>query len=511
MTNTFDAFDLDEPLQRAIANAGWQQPTPVQQRVIPAVLEGRDLLASAATGSGKTGAFLLPMLQRLSEEPAPDGGIRALVLVPTRELASQTQSEFLSLGSRTRLTSTVIVGGEDRGRQVSALRKNPDLVIATPGRLLEHLETGEADLTQLSFLVLDEADRMLDLGFAADVISIIGASNRERQSLLFSATLKHGGLRPITDHLLNNPLVIEIDAIRAAHPDISHQLILSDELPHKQALLLWLLQNEAYQKALVFTNTRARADAIGTFLVGEQVRAAVLHGELDQRERKRVMGLFERSQVSVLVASDVAARGLDLTGVERVINLDIPRSGEDYLHRTGRTGRAGQAGIAISLVSAPEWNKMESISRWLGIEVELRRLPGLEALFKGPNPKRKSGRKPGGKLAGKAGKKAGKTSASKAGNSRPSTNAKTSTKPAAKGDANSSPYAASPYAANAKGAANAEAPKPKQRHRDRKNIGKRRQPSASSSAGVEQIDAGFAPPKRRPDTDGPSRPSNKKR
>ena len=233
MTDTFDAFDLDEPLQRAIAKAGWRQPTPVQQRVIPAVLEGRDLLASAATGSGKTGAFLLPMLQRFAEEPAAEGAIRGLVLVPTRELASQIQSEFLSLGSRTRLTAAVIVGGEDRGRQVAALRKNPDLVIATPGRLLEHLETGEADLSSLTFLVLDEADRMLDLGFAAEVLTIIGASDPGRQSLLFSATLKHGGLRPLTDRLLKDPQVIEIDAIRTAHPDIGHQIILSDDLPHK--------------------------------------------------------------------------------------------------------------------------------------------------------------------------------------------------------------------------------------------------------------------------------------
>ncbi|MBK5930713.1 DEAD/DEAH box helicase [Halochromatium salexigens] len=497
MTNTFDAFDLDEPLQRAIANAGWQQPTPVQQRVIPAVLEGRDLLASAATGSGKTGAFLLPMLQRLSEEPAPDGGIRALVLVPTRELASQTQSEFLNLGSRTRLTAAVIVGGEDRGRQVSALRKNPDLVIATPGRLLEHLETGEADLTQLGFLVLDEADRMLDLGFAADVITLISASNRARQSLLFSATLKHGGLRPLTDHLLNDPQVIEIDAIRAAHPDISHQIILSDELPHKQAQLLWLLQHEDYQKALVFTNTRARADAIGAFLIGEQVRAAVLHGELDQRERKRVMGLLERGQVSVLVASDVAARGLDLTGVERVINLDVPRSGEDYLHRTGRTGRAGRAGIALSLVSAQEWNRMESISRWLGIEVERRQLPGLEARFKGPNPQRKGRGKPSGKTGHKASgsrAKAGSKIGAKRG-------AQPGTQPG-------------PRANAAKDTHGAETTKPKQRLRDRKNLGKRRQPSTQSSAQsstqpnaasravTERVDAGFAPPKRRRDDDG---------
>ncbi|MFP4075556.1 MAG: DEAD/DEAH box helicase [Halochromatium sp.] len=471
MTDHFDAFDLDEPLQRAIANAGWQQPTPVQQRVIPAVLEGRDLLASAATGSGKTGAFLLPILQRLIETPAPDGAIRALVLVPTRELARQIQAEFLSLGSRTRLTVAVIIGGEDRGRQVAALRKNPDLVIATPGRLLEHLQTGEADLGDLGFLVLDEADRMLDLGFAADVLSIIGASNPARQSLLFSATLKHGGLRPLTDRLLRNPQVIEIDAIRSAHPDIAHQIVLSDELPHKQAQLLWLLQHEDYEKALVFTNTRARADAIGAFLIGEQVRAAVLHGELDQRERKRVMGLLERGQVSVLVASDVAARGLDLTGVERVINLDVPRSGEDYLHRTGRTGRAGKAGIAISLVAAPEWNKMEAIGRWLGIAVERRQLPGLAARFQGPNPQRKARGKTGGKTSGRT--SAG--TSSKAG-------AKTGTQPASRAGAT-------------KGASNAT--KPKQRLRDRKNIGKRRQPSADSRDPAERIDAGFAPPKRR--------------
>ena len=503
MTNSFDAFDLDEPLQRTIANAGWQQPTPVQQRVIPAVLEGRDLLASAATGSGKTGAFLLPMLQRLSEAAAPDGAIRALILVPTRELARQIQADFLNLGSRTRLTAATIVGGEDRGRQVAALRKNPDLVIATPGRLLEHLQTGEADLSALGFLVLDEADRMLDLGFAADVLTIIGASSPQRQSLLFSATLKHGGLRPLTDHLLKNPQVIEIDAIRAAHPDISHQIILSDELPHKQALLLWLLQQEAYQKALVFTNTRARANAIGAFLVGEQVRAAVLHGELDQRERKRVMGLLERGQVSVLVASDVAARGLDLTGVERVINLDIPRSGEDYLHRTGRTGRAGKAGVAISLVSAQDWNKMESISRWLGIEVELRRLPGLEARFKGPDPQRKARSKASGKAGGKA--------SGKIGGSRAKTGSTLSTKPGARRASPSAAQSAAqsatrshPGTSAAKGATSIETAKPKQRLRDRKNIGKRRQPSATSSAVTERVDAGFTPPKRRRNDEEPS-------
>jgi superfamily II DNA/RNA helicase len=446
MIDSFTAFDLDPPLQLAIANAGWHAPTPVQAHVIPAVLAGRDLMASAATGSGKTAAFLLPILQRLSAEPASADGIRALILVPTRELARQIRADFLSLGSRTRLTAAVIIGGEDRGRQVAALRKNPDLVIATPGRMREHLESGEADLTALAFLVLDEADRMLDLGFAPEVIHLIAASNPERQSLLFSATLDQRRLAPLTDHLLREPLMIGIDPVRAPHADIAHQLVLSDDLPHKQAQLLWLLRNESDAKALVFANTRARAETIAAFLVGEGIRAAALHGELDQRERRRVIALLERGEIAVLVASDVAARGLDLAGVERVINLEVPRSGQDYLHRTGRTGRAGQPGIAITLVSGPEWNKMESILRWLRLEIETRQLPGLEARFSGP----RRGRKPKGPSHGSRGPGHAKQP-----------QPKQSTK------------------------------RPKQRLRDRKNIGKRRKPS----------DAGFQPPRRRPRDD----------
>lgn len=432
LNTSFADLDLDEPLQRAIINAGWKRPTPVQRRVIPALLDGRDLLVSAATGSGKTGAFLLPILQRLAEQPDPFGGIRALVLVPTRELAQQIHKDFLALGRRTRLTATPIIGGDDRRKQIASLRKNPDLVIATPGRLLEHLGQGEADLATLGFLVLDEADRMLDLGFAEDVLAIVNSCGSGRQSLLFSATLKHGGLRPLTDRLLRDPLVIEVDPIRAAHPDISHQIILSDDLAQKQTQLLWLLQREHYEKALVFTNTRARADALGHQLAAAGIRAAALHGELDQRERRRVIGLLERGAIQVLVASDVAARGLHLAGVERVINLEVPRSGKDYLHRSGRTGRAGKAGVAISLVSGPEWNKMESITRWLGIEISLRQIPGLESHFKGPKRARKS-------------------------------RAKASAEP--------------PESRNGKPRSKG----PKQRLRDRKTIGKRRQPSAGHS------------------------------
>jgi superfamily II DNA/RNA helicase len=458
MIEHFNDFLLPEPLLRGIEKAGWQRPMPVQAQVIPLAMEGHDLLVSAATGSGKTGAFLLPMMQRFADQPAPRAATRGLVLVPTRELARQVRAHFLALGGHTRLTAAVITGGENRGHQVADLRKNPDIIVATPGRLVEHLENGEIDLDDLEVLVLDEADRMLDLGFLDDVLSIIGATSARRQSLLFSATLHHRRLGAITDRLLREPRVIVVDAVRTEHPDISHQVLLSDDMEHKQHQLLWLLRHEDYAKALVFTNTRERAVQIGGVLQGEQVRAGILHGELDQRERKRVMGLLQRGEISVLVATDVAARGLDLPGMQRVINLDIPRSGDEYLHRTGRTGRAGEPGTAISLVAGPEWNRMESIQRYLGLSIETRSIDGLEARFRGPVKTKKPRAKPSG----------AKAPATKRGAGRAQTPAD-------------------------------GAPKPKNRLRDRKNIGKRRKPSADTS-GSPAKETGFAPPKRR-DTD----------
>ncbi|WP_295878315.1 DEAD/DEAH box helicase [uncultured Thiohalocapsa sp.] len=451
-TNDFASLDLAEPLQRGIAKAGFAAPTPVQAAVIPAALEGRDLMAAAATGSGKTAAFLLPVMQRLLESPAPRAGTRALVLVPTRELAYQVLDHFHAVGSYTRLTAAAIVGGDPRNHQVNALRRNPEILIATPGRIREHLETGEADLTDLAFLVLDEADRMLDMGLVEDVLAIIDQAPATRQSMLFSATLHRRGVPEMAQHLLREPLSITLDHHRNAHPDIDHQVILGDDAAHKARLLHRLLSEADYDRALVFTNTRAGAEQAAARLADLDIRCAVLHGELDQRERKRVMGLFRDGSVAVLVASDVAARGLDVPGVELVVNLDVPRSGDDYLHRSGRTGRAGRRGLTMSLVSAPEWNRMEGIGRYLGLELESRVLPGLEARFQGA-PRR---RKPAKKTA--AGRKHHAT------------------------------------AAKPKGKA---AAKPKLRERDRKNIGKRRQPSAKAVPG-QGVEAGFEPPKRRP-------------
>jgi len=449
----FGDFGFAEALLRGVAKAGFQEPTPVQAAVIPAALAGRDLMAAAATGSGKTAAFLLPIMQQLLDSPAPRAGTRGLVLVPTRELANQVLQHFLAVGSYSRLTAAVIVGGDPRNHQVSALRRNPEILIATPGRLKEHLETGEADLTDLAFLVLDEADRMLDMGLVEDVFAILQYAPAARQSMLFSATLHRRGVTELAEHLLDDPISITVDHHRTAHPDIDHRVILADDPAHKAKLLHRLLDTTEYERALVFTNTRAGAEQAAARLADLGLRCAVLHGELDQRERKRVMGLFRDGTVPVLVASDVAARGLDVPGVELVVNLDVPRSGDDYLHRSGRTGRAGRRGLTITLVGAPEWNRMAGVERYLGLSVEHVVLDGLQASFKGA-PKR---RKPSQQVAN----------------------------------------------AKKRKALNAGAPakaKPKQRLRDRKNIGKRRQPSNKPGAPPEAgqgVEAGFEPPKRR--------------
>ncbi|TVQ87902.1 MAG: DEAD/DEAH box helicase [Chromatiaceae bacterium] len=442
MTQAFADLLLPEPLLRGIAKAGWTQPTPVQAQAIPAALAGADLLVSAATGSGKTGAFLLPMMQRFVDQPAPRAGTRGLILTPTRELARQILAHFHAIGSYTRLQAAVILGGEHRGHQVADLRRNPDLLIATPGRLLEHLANGAADLSDLEVLVLDEADRMLDLGLAADVLAIIAASNPARQSLLFSATLHHHGLRPVTERLLRDPRLIRVDPERTTPPAITHQALLSDDPEHKTRQCLWLLQHEAAAKVLVFTNTRTRAAALGGHLMAAQVRTAVLHGELEQPERRRVVDLFRRGQVRVLVATEVAARGLDLPGCELVINFEVPRTGDAYLHRAGRTGRAGAPGVAIALVGPQEWNRMESIVRYLRLELSWRRIAGLEARFQGPQPRRRA---------------------------RPAPN---------------------------RSGVTARANRPKERLRERKNIGKRRQPSVQAPPGGGST-AGLTPPRRR--------------
>lgn len=399
----FDAFALAEPLRRGLAKAGFTEPTPVQRAVIPAALAGQDLLVAAATGSGKTAAFLLPVMQRLLAEPAPRSATRALILVPTRELAAQIESHFFALGSYTRLGLGVIIGGAARARQIATLRKNPELIVATPGRLLDHLRAGAADLGDLEHLVLDEADRMLDLGFAEDVLAIITHSNPARQSLLFSATLHHRHLQALIGPALREPQVLRIDSPRTPAAALRHQLIRSQDSAQKQAQLLALLAAEPARLALVFVNRRERVLALTDALRAGGERAAGLHGELDQRERERVLGLFRAAQVRVLVATEVAARGLDIPDVDLVAHFDPPPRGDDYLHRSGRTGRAGAAGLAVTLVTPADWHRMDNIRRYLGLALEERVLPGLKASFRIPPKRGKAAAKPSGKSAAKPG------------------------------------------------------------------------------------------------------------
>jgi superfamily II DNA/RNA helicase len=442
---SFSDFDLPSELIRALDKLGLTQPTPVQVQAIPPAMAGRDLLVSAATGSGKTAAFLLPMLQRFFDQPprVRDGGTRGLILAPTRELAQQIAEQFLRLGSYTRLTVGVITGGESSSHQIGTLRKNPHVLVATPGRLLEHMGKGEVELTDLEMLVLDEADRMLDMGFAEDVLKILGQCSTERQSILLSATLNHRGLKPLTEQILRDPEIVSADPARALPEVIRQQIVLTDDIPHKQAVTTWLLEHETFEKALVFTNTREGAAQLGDILRAKGVRAGVLHGELEQRERNRVTGLLRNGQINVLIATDLAARGLDVPGIQLVINFDTARSGDDHLHRTGRTGRAGEQGVAISLVSHNDWNNIGSIERYLRLNFERRVIKGLEAKFQGPKKQKKSAKK--------------KTEKDK----------------------------------------KATAPKVKERHRDSKNVGKRRQPS-----GAPPVDSGhLPPPKKKPKQD----------
>ncbi len=371
------------------------EPTLVQQEAVPAGLEGKDLLVSAETGSGKTIAFLLPLVQRLLEAPDSRGGTRALILAPTRELAKQIHDDFLAVASYTQLKVGVIIGGESFTSQTQLLRRNPEVLVATPGRLLEHLNA-EADLlSELEVLVLDEADRMLDMGFSEDVLRIADMSSATRQTMLFSATLTQKGLKDVIAEVLTDPVVIRLNNVQDKHENIKQQIIVADDDAHKLKLLDGLLSEESYRKALVFSNKKITADHIGGIIQGKGHRTAVLHGDLDQKERSRVMGLLRQGKVRVLVATDVAARGLDVEGVDLVVNFDVPRKGHDYIHRIARTGRAGEKGLAVSLVSSNEWNLMAGIQRYLKQTFQRRTIEGLLGSYKGPKKLKASGKAAG--------------------------------------------------------------------------------------------------------------------
>jgi superfamily II DNA/RNA helicase len=410
------------------------EATPVQAATLPAVLEGKDLLVTAQTGSGKTAAFLLPCLEKLLALPTSKPAVHMLILVPTRELAQQITRVCQELIEATDLKIGLITGSEDFKKQQNLLRRKTAILIATPGRLLEHLLQDESHFDELKILILDEADRMLDMGFSPDVLEIAEYCNVQRQTLLFSATLT-SAVSKISKDLLRNPETIAVHHFRThQHLDIQQQIIPCDDKAHKQKLLLWLLSHESYNKALVFCNTKLQAEEVCAELRSRNsdLRVNVLHGDMEQAERKRVMALFRSGTINILVATDLAARGLDIEEIQLVINFDMARNANGYVHRIGRTGRAGAKGLAISLINSTEWNLMASIERYLSQSFERRSVAELEGFYKGPKKLKKSGKAVVAKK---------KTVAKKA-----------------------------------------EKPKVKIRERDKKNIGKRRVPANKSSS-----------------------------
>ena len=392
---------LDRRLRLALDNLAFTEATAVQAEVIPAALAGGDLRVSAETGSGKTLAYLVPMIERLLRQPLQrQAGTLGLVLVPTRELARQVLRECRSLLAKTPLQVFGITGGADFRYQQSLFRKNPEIIVATPGRLLEHCERGSADLAALQVLVLDEADRMMAMGFREDVLKINGFCASDRQVLLLSASLHRKDLGTIDKALLRSPRTIAIGQVRQPHSSIRHQIVLADSREHKDQLLVALMTQGGFERALVFGNKRSTAVRLAGLLTQQKLRCACLHGDLSTEQRRTVMNQFRDGKLQVVCASDLAARGLDVKAIDLVVNFDLPHSGDDYLHRSGRTGRAGKPGLAVSLVSAPEWNLMISIERYLRLEFEQRSLPGLQARYHGPKKQKSSGKAVGRKKTG---------------------------------------------------------------------------------------------------------------
>jgi len=375
----FQDFSLDPSLQRGIRDLGFDEPTPIQAKSIPPALEGRDILAAAMTGSGKTAAFCLPLLQRLVENPSPQrrgSGIRALVLTPTRELAAQVEEHLAELGRHARVTSTSVYGGVKPARQIKALRNGVDVVVATPGRLLDHMSQPWMNFDDLEVLVLDEADRMLDMGFLPDVKRILRTLPKQRQTLLFSATLP----RPIVDlsrTLLDDPARINVERKSAPAAGITQELLPVGE-PQKRALLLELLRRGDLKTALVFTRTKHRANRLHKYLDQAGISSERIHGNRSQSQRQKALDDFRSGRVKVLVATDVAARGIDVEELPHVVNFDVPGQAEDYIHRVGRTARAKSTGDAWTFVSPKDTREVRNIERAIGRSLPRRCLEGFD-------------------------------------------------------------------------------------------------------------------------------------
>ncbi|HEV7784760.1 MAG TPA: DEAD/DEAH box helicase, partial [Thermoanaerobaculia bacterium] len=368
---TFEEFGLSADLLRAVEAMGFTQPTPIQEQAIPPVLAGRDVMACAMTGSGKTAAFLLPVLERLGKSPKAGSGARVLVLAPTRELAAQIHEHFTLLAGHTKLRGAAIFGGVAIGPQERAFRQGVEFLIATPGRLLDHLQYPYARLDGVEVLVLDEADRMLDMGFLPDIRRVLSHLPAERQNLLFSATLP-GPIVTLAREMLHNPAAIGVERKSAPATGVT-QAIYPVREDLKPWLLAELLRRDEIKNVLVFTRTKHRANRLADFLARQGIACDRIHGNRSQAQRTVALAAFKDGKTRVLVATDIAARGIDVEALSHVINFDVPNVPEDYIHRVGRTARAEAVGDAFTFASADEQSELNAIERAVG-----RRLPRLE-------------------------------------------------------------------------------------------------------------------------------------
>ena len=382
---SFSKLGLTPSLCLPLARLGYAEPTPIQTEAIPAVLTGTDLLARAQTGTGKTAAFGLPMIERLVVRP--DGARprrpRGLVLVPTRELAVQVHRALSTYGAPVQLRVTAIFGGVGMGAQIQSLRRGTDIVVATPGRLIDHLQRRTVDLAAIDILTLDEADRMLDLGFLPALRRVVAALPRSRQTLLFSATLSEAVVG-LAAEFTRGPARVDVSAGQVVTPTVTHHLhtVPGDQ---KRAVLTHVLTQEAASQTLVFCKTKRGSDRVGEHLERAGIKTAGIHGNKSQGARTRALGDFKAGRVNVLVATDIAARGLDIAQLPLVINYDLPLVAEDYIHRVGRTGRAGRWGRAVSLVSAADSRLLRDIQRLLPAPLEHVAIQGFDATYAGPS------------------------------------------------------------------------------------------------------------------------------
>ena len=379
---SFADLGLAPALMRGVADLGFTTATPIQAKSVPPALAGRDVLACAMTGSGKTAAFVLPMLQRLAATP-PSGATRALVLVPTRELASQVHEHLVGLGRHLRISSVTVFGGVSPFPQERALRRGVDVVVATPGRLLDHMRQGVAKFDRLELLVLDEADRMLDMGFLPDVERILAALPKRRQTMLFSATLPRE-IVELSRRLLDDPARIDVERPSAPPTTVSQEVLpVAERL--KPTLLLELLKRRELETALVFTRTKHRANRLADFLEAAGVKCDRIHGNRSQGQREAALAAFKAGKLQVLVATDIAARGIDISALPHVVNFDVPHQSDDYIHRVGRTARASLTGHAITFASPEDGKELAAIERAVGKRLPRRQLQGFD--YAGQAPK----------------------------------------------------------------------------------------------------------------------------